>query len=76
MHTYIFLAYICAHFTLGTLGIAAGTQFNEMVFINNREYPGGPNAFFIEQANYWSNYMTYVVYIITAWLQDWLLVSC
>jgi hypothetical protein len=68
------LCYICLHFICGTLGFAMGTLFNEMTFIDNRDYPGGPNAFAVEQFSHWSNYITFVVYIVAFWLQDWLLV--
>ncbi|EIN04130.1 hypothetical protein PUNSTDRAFT_76804 [Punctularia strigosozonata HHB-11173 SS5] len=71
--SYCMLAYIFMLFTLGSLGNAANIKFNEMVFVDNRDYPGGPNAYFIEQNGVWINVLSYGVYIVNTWLQDGLL---
>lgn len=39
------VAYISVNFILGTFGIAAESRFNELTYVDDRNYPGGPNAF-------------------------------
>jgi hypothetical protein len=63
----IFLVYICVVFFLSSIGNAANTRFAQYTFIDNRDYPGGPNAYFVEQAGEWLNYTGYVVYLINTW---------
>ncbi|EIN04127.1 hypothetical protein PUNSTDRAFT_76736 [Punctularia strigosozonata HHB-11173 SS5] len=71
--SYAMLVYIVMLFILGSLGNAANIKFNEMVFVDNRDYPGGPNAYFVEQNGVWINVLSYGVYIVNTWLQDGLL---
>lgn len=73
-HTALFITYISLHFICGTLIIAGGMLFTEMTWIDNRGYPGGPLAFLQEQQPFWSNFMANVLSVMTAWLQDILLV--
>ncbi|TDL25354.1 hypothetical protein BD410DRAFT_636923 [Rickenella mellea] len=40
------LAFVCALFTLGTIFIGANTKFVQQAFIDNRNIPGGPIAWF------------------------------
>ncbi|KZT28830.1 hypothetical protein NEOLEDRAFT_1154312 [Neolentinus lepideus HHB14362 ss-1] len=72
-YSYMTMIYVFVLFALGTIGNAANTQFNEMTFVDDRDYPGGPNAFFVEQNSYWFNVVGYSVYIVNTWLQDGLL---
>lgn len=46
-----------------------------MTFITNRDFPGGPNGFFIANQSLWIQFTNYVLYITIGWLQDALLVS-
>ncbi|KZV99267.1 hypothetical protein EXIGLDRAFT_250542 [Exidia glandulosa HHB12029] len=39
------LVYIFALFICGTLNLAFGIKWNQMIWIDNRNFPGGPNAF-------------------------------
>lgn len=39
------VAFICVIFILGTLMIAGNTKFDEMMWIDDRSFPGGPDAF-------------------------------
>ncbi|KAJ7362514.1 hypothetical protein DFH08DRAFT_950778 [Mycena albidolilacea] len=48
------LAFICILFTLGNVGNAANLVLAQKTFIDNRTYPGGPNAFFLQQSTNWS----------------------
>jgi len=72
--TYVYLAYICTHFVLSSISFGLNARFNEIMFIDYRNYPGGPNAVFIDFQTYWLNFVPYVLYIMTAWLQDLLLI--
>lgn len=69
------IAYITLNFILGSIGNAANIKFNEMVFIDDRDFPGGPNAFFTQQNSVTINVLAYAVYIVNTWTQDGLLVS-
>lgn len=69
------LAYICTHFLLSTVAFALNIKFNEATFITNRDFPGGPNGYFIGNQSTWTRFVGYVLYMIIAWLQDALLVS-
>ncbi|KZW00991.1 hypothetical protein EXIGLDRAFT_583336, partial [Exidia glandulosa HHB12029] len=68
------IAYISIHFVFATIAFACNVRFNEMMFVTNRDFPGGPNAFFVEYQADWINYVGYILYICTAWLQDLLLI--
>jgi hypothetical protein len=68
------LVFICILFLLGNIGNATNIVFGQKTFIDDREYPGGPNAFFVEQSTDWSAVVCNSVYIVNSWLQDALLV--
>jgi len=71
----VFLTYICLHFVLGTLGIIGDTRRNEMMFVDDRAYPGGPIGAYKKLVfRFPIPYMGEVVYFLTAWLQDFLLI--
>lgn len=59
-----FLTFIFALFTLGTIDIACNTKFGEMMWIDDRSIPGGPNAWL--EAGYSTpvNVLGSVVYIL------------
>jgi hypothetical protein len=73
LYTTFLLVYITTHFVAGTLISAGAALWSEMVWIDNRAYPGGPLAFYNQQ-EHWSNNMRNILSFIVAWLQDWLLV--
>jgi hypothetical protein len=68
------LAFICILFTLGNVGNATNLVLAQKTFIDNRTYPGGPNAFFLQQSTNWSAVVCNSVYIGNSWFADALLV--
>lgn len=67
------ITYITLNFILGSIGNAANIKFNEMVFIDDRDFPGGPNAYFMDMNSVTINVLAYAVYIVNTWTQDGLL---
>jgi hypothetical protein len=53
------LVYVCVIFTLGTVGFGGQVKFDELTFIQNRNFPGGPLAYnllmYNEKVNVMSN---------------------
>jgi len=72
--TYAYLAYIVAQFSFGTIAYAVNTKFVEQVFITDRDFPGGPSAFFNNFQADVLNFVGYIFYIMMAWMQDLLLI--
>ncbi|KAJ7697027.1 hypothetical protein B0H17DRAFT_1052646, partial [Mycena rosella] len=64
------IAYVVVMFILGSLGLAGNAKFNEMTFIDDRNIPGGPNAFTSEFFTTPVNVMAFVAYIMMSWLAD------
>ncbi|KAI0649022.1 hypothetical protein C8Q79DRAFT_1007597 [Trametes meyenii] len=50
MRSTFLVAYVCVLFIMGTINLACNTKLAQLMFIDNRAYPGGPNAWFF--ANY------------------------
>lgn len=72
--TYAFLAYITLMFLLGSAGFVSNARINELTFIENRDFPGGPNIFFLSvQGTPWA-VLGHVAYMFATWLQDLLLI--
>lgn len=69
------VAYITWNFIMGTFGIAAEARFNQMTFIDFRNYPGGPNAYVSAEYGVFINIFGTVAYIILNWFADGLVVS-
>lgn len=69
------IALVSVLFILGTLMIAGNTKFEEMMWIDDRNFPGGPDAFL--QLDYDNPVMTMVnsSYIIANFLANGVLVS-
>ncbi|KAF8900260.1 hypothetical protein CPB84DRAFT_1779209 [Gymnopilus junonius] len=70
---YLFLAYISLLFILGNIGNGMNIKFGKLTFIDNRNYPGGPNAFFVEQSINPIAVICNCMFIVNSWLQDALL---
>ena len=68
------IAYISTNFVLGTFGIAAEARFNELTFVDDRNFPGGPNAFVIAQYGDFVNIFGTAAYVVLNWLADGLVV--
>lgn len=68
------VAYITWNFILGTFGIAAGAKFNQMTFIDDRNFPGGPNAFVAAEYGNFVNMFGTAAYVVLNWFADGLVV--
>ncbi|KAJ7793421.1 hypothetical protein B0H14DRAFT_3889355 [Mycena olivaceomarginata] len=60
-------------FALGNIGNATSFLFAQKSFIDDRDYPGGPGAYFVEQSTDWSAVVCNSVYIVNTWFQDGIL---
>lgn len=71
-----FLTYVFVLFALGTVGNAANAKIQELAFVYNRNYPGGPSNYLVEQSTVNPLTLTGTAsYIIASWMEDGLLVS-
>jgi hypothetical protein len=71
----ILWVYICVVFILNTLFIAANSQFTQLAFIDDRNYPGGPAQF---ENDMWSipiDEVNNVVFVLQNWMNDGMIVS-
>lgn len=68
------LTYITIFFILGTLYIISDARVNQFIFIDDRNYPGGPIAFTTEQYSIPLNVLTNVSHILGTWFADALIV--
>jgi len=68
------LFYICILFSLGTVGFGGQIKFNEMTFIQDRDFPGGPLGFNFGEYNAPANLMTTTAFVILNWFADGLLI--
>jgi len=64
------IAYICFLFTLATIGFAGNVKFNQMTYIDDRNIPGGPNAFTAQYYNDWVNILAFASYTVMSWAAD------
>lgn len=69
------LVYIFVQFTLATLFVAACSDFTQLSFIDNREYPGGPGQYEIDMFATPIDELGTVSYVLSNWLADALLVN-
>ncbi|EIW81725.1 hypothetical protein CONPUDRAFT_72131 [Coniophora puteana RWD-64-598 SS2] len=67
------LVYICVVFVLGTIGNALTSRWSEMGFIDNVNFPGGPNKFSEAENTNWVLVTSESVYVVNLWLADGLL---
>ncbi|KAJ6482590.1 hypothetical protein C8R45DRAFT_1062954 [Mycena sanguinolenta] len=72
-HNWELMAFIFIIFALGNIGNATSIFYAQKTFIDDRNYPGGPGAFFFEQSTQWSGVVCNSVYIVNTWFQDGLL---
>lgn len=68
--TYINIAFVTIVFALGTIGNAGSARTAQLTWIDNRNYPGGPNAFTVDQYNIPSNIMGDAGFVLASWCQD------
>ncbi|KAF9010830.1 hypothetical protein BDQ17DRAFT_1273497 [Cyathus striatus] len=67
---WILFGYSFLLLALGTIGFAGSMKFNDMTFIDDRNYPGGPNGFAIAYYSHWINLMSFICYILMSWVSD------
>ncbi|KAI9461082.1 hypothetical protein HD554DRAFT_2028457 [Boletus coccyginus] len=65
---------ITATFLLGTIFMISLAAFTQMAFIDNRNYPGGPNAFENNMFSIPVDNVGNVAFVLSNWLSDALLV--
>ena len=69
------LIYITVSFLLGTLFMISLAAFTQMAFIDNRNYPGGPNAFENNMFSIPIDDMGNAAFTLSNWISDALVVS-
>ena len=69
------LVYISLSFLLGTLFMCALAAFTQMAFIDDRNYPGGPDAFENNEFSIPVDDAGNAAFVLSNWLSDALLVS-
>ncbi|THU90412.1 hypothetical protein K435DRAFT_912160 [Dendrothele bispora CBS 962.96] len=57
-------------FAMATIALALQDKFNQMTFIDFRDFPGGPNAFTVIFYSTPVNAASFVIYTIMAWFAD------
>ncbi|KAJ6564481.1 hypothetical protein B0H19DRAFT_879739, partial [Mycena capillaripes] len=62
--------FVCILFALGNVGNATNIILGQKTFIDDRNYPGGPNAYFIGQSTDWSAVVYHSIYIVNSWFRD------
>lgn len=70
-----YLAFICTLFVLGTIQFATNSRYYQMMWIDDRNFPGGPIAFFTSQFSLPVNTVGGVAFILSDFLADSILVS-
>ncbi|KAJ7082024.1 hypothetical protein B0H15DRAFT_952701 [Mycena belliarum] len=60
--------YVAALFLLATLGLAGNAAFTQSVFVDNRAFPGGPNAWTAAHYSAGVNMMAFAAYIVMNWM--------
>ena len=58
------IAYIFFLFTLASIGFGGNVKFNQMTYIDDRNIPGGPNAFTAQYYNDWVNILAFASYVV------------
>ncbi|KAG5729867.1 hypothetical protein E4T56_gene13861 [Termitomyces sp. T112] len=74
---WVWLPFASSLFALGTVNIACSINFNQLAWIDERNYPNGPAAFLLEQQNRVSNLTAIVTSVIMLILADsFLILRC
>ncbi|XP_006455950.1 hypothetical protein AGABI2DRAFT_180778 [Agaricus bisporus var. bisporus H97] len=69
---YLLMVYISLLFLMGNIGSGTNIKIGELTFVDERNFPGGPTAFFATGGGP-VGLTCNVVYIINSWFQDGLL---
>ncbi|OBZ77603.1 hypothetical protein A0H81_02403 [Grifola frondosa] len=64
------LTYITILFCFATAGISTQMFLNHKAFIENRDYPGGPFAFLVDEVDSPMNLAVTAIYVVLNWLAD------
>ncbi|EJD48817.1 hypothetical protein AURDEDRAFT_17999, partial [Auricularia subglabra TFB-10046 SS5] len=67
------IAFVLLLFTLSSLANGAQFKFTQMIYIDNRNYPGGPSAYLIEKQTETPALICLISYIVNNWMQDGLI---
>ncbi|KAI0824112.1 hypothetical protein BC628DRAFT_1411068 [Trametes gibbosa] len=67
------VAYVCATFILGAITLACDTRLLQLMFVDNRAFPGGPNSWLASHVEVAVKVVGNVSYIICVFLADGLL---
>ncbi|KAH7097197.1 hypothetical protein BKA62DRAFT_833453 [Auriculariales sp. MPI-PUGE-AT-0066] len=70
---YIWIVYICVLFLISNIGNGTQLKFAQMIWIDNRDYPGGPAVYFVEGSTDLIAVTSNTAYLINTWFQDGLL---
>ncbi|EJD46583.1 hypothetical protein AURDEDRAFT_164408 [Auricularia subglabra TFB-10046 SS5] len=70
---YTWIAYVIVLFTLSSIGNGAQLKFAQMTYIDDRNYPGGPAAFYTAGSTAFMAVFCNSIYTANTWLQDGLL---
>ncbi|KAI9066255.1 hypothetical protein FKP32DRAFT_1674001 [Trametes sanguinea] len=71
--SWFLFAYVFVLFLMGTLNLAGNTKMTQLMFIDNRAYPGGPSAWFFDNYDNPNNTAGNASYIIANFFADGLL---
>ncbi|KAJ7769392.1 hypothetical protein B0H16DRAFT_1452588 [Mycena metata] len=66
----LLIAYIIAIFVLASVGFGGNAKFNQMTYIDDRNYPGGPNAYTVDFYSTLVNMLSFGAYILMSWMAD------
>ncbi|KAG1730074.1 hypothetical protein EDB19DRAFT_1741540 [Suillus lakei] len=69
-----FLVYVCVMFTLGSLFMGSNSQFTQLAFINDRNFPGGPSAWEVEMFSISVDEISNVSFVLADWCSAALMV--
>ena len=73
-YAYAWMTYITLLFLLGSLANAIDMRMSQMIFVDNRDFPGGPGAYAVTTYTVPINILCTAACVIGGWLQDALLV--
>lgn len=66
----VWIAVLVLLFTLSSIANGAQFKFTQMIYIDNRNYPGGPSAYLVEQQTETPALICLMAYIVNNWMQD------
>ncbi|KAF9527222.1 hypothetical protein CPB83DRAFT_856582 [Crepidotus variabilis] len=70
---YLIVVYTSIIFPLTTAGFFGKLRFAELNYVVNRDFVGGPNAFYTAHSNHWASVLSKTCNTIMPWIADLLL---